>query len=74
MFVTFICLFLLIFYFQVQATARNIIDSLEGDLDSEQTSAAVTSPMTSPPTRGSTPADKAADKWSMAFCEFYRDE
>ena len=58
--------------FQVQATARSIIDDLEGGIDNEQTS--MTSPMTSSPTRGSTPADKAADKWSTAFCEFYRDE
>ena len=53
----------------MQETARSIIDNFEGDHDSEQ----MTSPMTSSPPGGSTRADKAADKWSMAFCEFYRD-
>ena len=60
-------------YLQVQETARSIIDNLEGDHDSEQMTSPVTSPMTSSPSGGSTRADKAAVKWSMAFCEFYRD-
>ena len=59
-------------FLQVHATARSIIDNLEGDLDTEQRTT-MTSPMTSP-AGGSTRADKAADKWSMAFSEFYRDD
>ena len=55
-----------IIYFQVQETARSIIENLEGD--SEQTL-----PMTSSPAGGRPSVDKAADKWSLAFCEFYRD-
>ena len=59
---------------QVQEAARSIIDNFEGDLNpAEQTTSLMTSPMTSPPPGGSTRADKAADKWSMAYCEFYRD-
>ena len=59
-------MFIFVDIFQVQETARTIIQNLEGDLDTEL-------PMTSSPPGGSTSADKAADKWSMAFCEFYRD-
>ena len=55
-----------IIYFQVQETARSIIENLEGD--SEQTL-----PVTSSPAGGRPSVDKAADKWSLAFCEFYRD-
>lgn len=55
-------------YFQVQETARSIIQNLDSDHSTEETSL----PVTSPP-GGSTSVDKAADKWSMAFCEFYRD-
>ena len=55
------------YIFQIQETARSIIQNLEGDLDSEPTL-----PMPSP--GDNTSVDKAADKWSMAFCEFYRDD
>ena len=55
------------YIFQIQETARSIIQNIEGDLDSDSTL-----PMPSP--GGNTSVDKAADKWSMAFCEFYRDD
>ena len=59
---------LYLFMFQVQETARTIIENLEGDLDSQETL-----PVTSSPPGGRPSVDKAADKWSLAFCEFYRD-
>ena len=64
------CYFTMLYllFLQVQETARSIIQSVEGDLDSEQTL-----PMTSSPPGGRTSVDKAADKWTLAFCEFYRD-
>ena len=52
----------------MQEIARSIIQNLEGGTDADLTSL----PVTSSP-GGSTSVDKAADKWSMAFCEFYRD-
>lgn len=50
--------------------ARSIIQNLDDDLHSEQPPLPMVS--ASPSSGASTNVDKTADKWSMAFCEFYR--